>query len=221
VGIPAFSISEGLKFKGHDLAWGEAQSKDYVEHRYHKPSDAFVESWDFSGDAKLASFGYALGQAAAMQSAEIKWLPGDEFEKAQKKLSSMEIDGEALFAGRPDLQLVQSSQFFYPPLARQTRISGPVVLRVTVGENGSVENIEVLKGHPLLKSAAEDSVKKLRFVAQASGKRIFDLTCEYSLPDQMAAYKGTHGGLVAGPLHILILAAPVIINTTEVVAKHG
>ena len=87
VGIPAFSISEGLKFKGHDLAWGEAQSKDYVEHHYHKPADAFVDSWDFTGDAELASFGYALGQAAATKSAEIKWLPGDEFEKAQKKLT--------------------------------------------------------------------------------------------------------------------------------------
>jgi Zn-dependent M28 family amino/carboxypeptidase len=88
VGIPAFSISEGLKFKGHDLAWGEVQSKDYVEHHYHKPADAFVESWDFTGDAKLASFGYALGQAAAIQPAEIKWLPGDEFESAQKKLKA-------------------------------------------------------------------------------------------------------------------------------------
>jgi len=66
------------------LAWGEAHSKDYVENHYHKPADAFVESWDFTGDAKLASFGYALGQAAATQSGEIKWLPGDEFEKAQR-----------------------------------------------------------------------------------------------------------------------------------------
>jgi len=88
VGIPAFSISEGLKFKGHDLAWGEAQSKDYVEHHYHKPADAFVDSWDFTGDAKMAEFGYALGQAAATQTGEIKWLPGDEFESAQKKLAA-------------------------------------------------------------------------------------------------------------------------------------
>jgi len=89
VGIPAFSISEGLKFKGHDLAWGEAQSKDYVEHHYHKPADAFVESWDFTGDATLATFGYALGQAAATQPGEVKWLPGDEFENAQKKLKAV------------------------------------------------------------------------------------------------------------------------------------
>lgn len=39
VGIPSFSISEGLKFKGYDEAWGEAQRRDYLEHRYHQPND--------------------------------------------------------------------------------------------------------------------------------------------------------------------------------------
>jgi len=29
VGIPSFSISEGMKFHGHDTAWGEAQAKNY------------------------------------------------------------------------------------------------------------------------------------------------------------------------------------------------
>jgi len=108
VGIPAFSISEGLKYKSHDLAWGETQSKDYVSNRYHKPADAFVESWDFTGDAKMASFGYALGQAAASASSAINWLPGDEFAPAQKKLHSLNIDGDAslttrnsVFAKRP------------------------------------------------------------------------------------------------------------------------
>lgn len=103
VGIPAFSISEGLKFKGHDLAWGDAQSKDYVANHYHKPADAFVESWDFAGDAKLATFGYALGQAAAASSTEIKWLPGDEFEPAQKKLRSMNVLRQESFAGNLSL----------------------------------------------------------------------------------------------------------------------
>jgi Zn-dependent M28 family amino/carboxypeptidase len=85
VGIPSFSISEGLKFKGHDLAWGEAQAKDYVDNRYHKPADAFQESWDFAGLAEMVNFGYALGEAAATQAGPIHWLPGDEFEKAGKK----------------------------------------------------------------------------------------------------------------------------------------
>ena len=82
VGIPSFSINEGMKFQGHDLAWGEAQAKDYVTNHYHKPSDEFHAGWDFQGLAMMASFGYELGAAAASQSEAIRWLPGDEFEKA-------------------------------------------------------------------------------------------------------------------------------------------
>ena len=75
-----------MKFKGHDQAWGETRAKDYVENRYHKPADAFDENWDFTGVAKTASFGYALGEAAATSGGDIKWLPGDEFEAAEKNL---------------------------------------------------------------------------------------------------------------------------------------
>lgn len=84
VGIPSFSISEGLKFKGHDEAWGEAQERDYVERRYHQPSDEYLPSMDFTGDAKLATFGYELGVQAASQPKLISWLPGDEFEAERK-----------------------------------------------------------------------------------------------------------------------------------------
>jgi Zn-dependent M28 family amino/carboxypeptidase len=85
VGIPSFSITEGLKFKGHDAAWGEAQEKDYVEHRYHQPSDEYRPEMDFTGLAKMAQFGFALGQHAAMTPALAGWRPGDEFEAARKR----------------------------------------------------------------------------------------------------------------------------------------
>src|SRR6202043_1848951 len=62
VGIPSFSISEGIKFKGHDAAWGLAQANDYVEHHYHQPSDEYHADWDFTGIAKMAQFGFAFGQ---------------------------------------------------------------------------------------------------------------------------------------------------------------
>ena len=85
VGIPAFSISEGMKFKGHDEAWGRAQAKDYVEHHYHQPSDEYRPEMDFTGLAKVAQFGYDLGLQAASQPALIQWQSGDEFEPARKK----------------------------------------------------------------------------------------------------------------------------------------
>ncbi|HLZ92068.1 MAG TPA: M28 family peptidase [Candidatus Acidoferrum sp.] len=85
VGVPAFSIGEGLKYKGHDAAWGEAQAQDYVDHHYHQPSDEYHPEWDFSGLAKMARFGFLLGQQAATMPQLQGWQPGDEFESARKK----------------------------------------------------------------------------------------------------------------------------------------
>jgi Zn-dependent M28 family amino/carboxypeptidase len=85
VGIPSFSVSEGMKFKGHDEAWGRAQAKDYVEHHYHQPSDEYRPEMDFTGLVKLMWFGYDLGLQAASQPALVQWQPGDEFESARKK----------------------------------------------------------------------------------------------------------------------------------------
>ena len=220
-GIPAFSVEQGEKFKGHDAAWGEARAKDYVENRYHKPTDVFMDSWDFSGVAKMGDFGYALGHTAASDQDIIRWNPNDEFEPAQKKLLSAGIDGEALFAGLPELRPVQIPGFAYPPLARQTRISGTVVVRVMVGADGSVESAEAISGHPLLKGAAEDGAMKMKFNPQAEGKRTFDLTCEYVLADGIAPYHGIHSGLVVAPLHIRLYALPMVINTMQATSKRN
>jgi len=84
VGVPAFSINEGLKYQGHDAAWGEAQAQDYVDHHYHQPSDEYRPEMDFAGLAKMARFGFALGWEAANQAHPIGWKKGDEFERARR-----------------------------------------------------------------------------------------------------------------------------------------
>ncbi len=84
VGIPAFSVDQGDLFEGHDAAWGRAQNEDYNAHHYHQPSDEFNPAWDFSGNAKLARFGFVVGWLAAEQKKPIDWLAGDEFEAARK-----------------------------------------------------------------------------------------------------------------------------------------
>jgi len=85
VGIPAFSINEGVKYKGHDLAWGMQQAEEFTEKHYHQPSDEYHVSMDFTGDAAMARFGFALGWEAAGQSQLIGWRKGDEFEQARTK----------------------------------------------------------------------------------------------------------------------------------------
>jgi periplasmic protein TonB len=48
----------------------------------------------------------------------------------------------------------------YPPLAKQARIQGVVRLNAIIGRDGSIQNLQVVSGHPLLAPAAIDAVKR-------------------------------------------------------------
>ena len=85
VGIPSFSVNEGMKYKGHDEAWGLKQADEYTATRYHQPSDEYNPHMDFTGDAAMARFGFALGWEAANQTPMVGWEKGDEFEAARLK----------------------------------------------------------------------------------------------------------------------------------------
>jgi TonB family protein len=51
----------------------------------------------------------------------------------------------------------------YPALARQARIQGDVVVRLTINEGGVPTDIRLVRGHPLLSPAALDAVRQWRF----------------------------------------------------------
>ncbi len=51
----------------------------------------------------------------------------------------------------------------YPELARQAHIEGRVSLNCLIRTDGTVDKIEVKRGHPLLIQAATDAVSKWKF----------------------------------------------------------
>jgi periplasmic protein TonB len=59
--------------------------------------------------------------------------------------------------------LIYRVQPQYPPLARQARIQGVVVLRAMVSREGKIENLQVITGHPLLVKSAMDAVLQWRY----------------------------------------------------------
>jgi protein TonB len=59
--------------------------------------------------------------------------------------------------------LVRRVQPNYPPLARQARIAGTVVLRAVISKDGSIENLTLVSGHPMLAPAAIDAVKQWKY----------------------------------------------------------
>jgi protein TonB len=51
----------------------------------------------------------------------------------------------------------------YPPLARQARISGTVVLQASIGKDGNIQNLRTVSGHPMLAPAAIEAVKQWKY----------------------------------------------------------
>jgi len=81
----------------------------------------------------------------------------------------------------PALEPISAVRPVYPPLAKTADVQGKVVLRVTVGEDGSVSDIKVVSGHPLLVKAALVAVQRWRY-APMNKPVLTDVTLDFTLP---------------------------------------
>jgi protein TonB len=59
--------------------------------------------------------------------------------------------------------IVKKTLPVYPPIARETRTQGTVVLEATISRNGTIENLRVESGPQLLRQAALDAVGNWRY----------------------------------------------------------
>lgn len=59
--------------------------------------------------------------------------------------------------------LIRRVQPNYPPLARQARIQGSVVLQAEISKEGTIQNLQLISGHPMLAPAAIEAVKQWRY----------------------------------------------------------
>src|SRR5438477_12936778 len=59
--------------------------------------------------------------------------------------------------------LIRKVQPNYPPLARQARIQGTVLLQAEISKDGTIENLRLINGHPMLAPAAIEAVKQWRY----------------------------------------------------------
>jgi len=66
-------------------------------------------------------------------------------------------------AGVTNGLLVHRVNPVYPPLARQARIQGMVMLQAQISKDGSIENLQLISGHPMLAPAAIEAVKQWKY----------------------------------------------------------
>jgi protein TonB len=62
-------------------------------------------------------------------------------------------------SGVEDALLIRKTLPIYPPIGREMRVEGTVVLAATISKTGTIENLRVASGPPVLRQAAIDAVQ--------------------------------------------------------------
>lgn len=60
-------------------------------------------------------------------------------------------------------RLINKRDPVYPKIARDARVQGSVVLAAIIAKDGSIQDLHVLSGHPMLVQAALDAVRQWRY----------------------------------------------------------
>ena len=108
---------------------------------------------------------------------------------ALTSLAASQIHPERVRVGQNVMsaQIVTKVAPVYPPLARQARIQGSVVLRVRVNKSGDVTDIQLFSGHPMLAPAAIEAVKQWKYKPYLlNGEAVdveTDVTVNFTLAD--------------------------------------
>lgn len=85
-------------------------------------------------------------------------------------------------AASAEEHLVKKVEPNYPPLAKMARIQANVVLQVRIAKDGSVADIKVKSGHPLLVKAALDAVTQWKYKPFTSDGNAVEITTTVVIP---------------------------------------
>lgn len=65
--------------------------------------------------------------------------------------------------GVAEANLIRKVMPVYPPLAKSARVQGTVEFTAVISKEGTIENLQLVRGHPLLVQAAKDAVLQWRY----------------------------------------------------------
>lgn len=81
------------------------------------------------------------------------WVAVMSGQEAQRKLTKGEASGAIVFKTQPE----------YPQVAKQLKLEGTVEVEAVVSEQGTVDDVRIVSGNPVLTKAAAQAVKKWKF----------------------------------------------------------
>jgi TonB family protein len=196
----------------------------------HPRGNGSIEIWLYHhiediGDNATLTFVDGTGQGDFRLAPGTPFLPGTPFMKEQiePKRSPASSQGENTSAEAPQPVRLPPDVMSglirkkvapqYPETARNANIEGSVVLDVTIGKDGDVENLQIVSGHPQLVPAAIEAVKEWKYKPYLlNGEAVVvetEVTVNFTLSSQTAnAHQNTEDSL-----QDLICLSEVLIST--------
>jgi TonB family protein len=85
--------------------------------------------------------------------------------------------------------LTKLSPPVYPPLARQARITGDVKIQLAIRQDGSIESVLLLSGHPMLAPAALENARQSQYQCNGcTGETEYVLTYTFGFIEDLKPY---------------------------------
>jgi len=111
----------------------------------------------------------------------------------------------------------------YPPLARQARIQGTVILKIVINKAGDVRDVQLFSGHPMLAPAAIEAVKQWKYQPYMADGEAIEVTTNvrvnFALAGGEPAQKGTvgdsPGGVMGGVIGSVVGSRPGAVLVSE------
>jgi TonB family protein len=129
------------------------ETQEQIQQAQTERMRRFVEAQKFSEQARLA------GERARAEAERGRGI----FEELQRRFSVAWYGQVRVESKEQDAKRLNNVLPPYPEAAKRAGIQGTVQLLVTIGKDGSVTNIRVLSGHPMLAEAAAGAVRLWRY----------------------------------------------------------
>ncbi len=88
---------------------------------------------------------------------------GGVLASANSAAPKIEVKKLRVSAGVQASKLISQPKPVYPPVAKQAHIQGVVQLAATTSKNGTIDNLRVVSGHPMLTQSALQAVRQWKY----------------------------------------------------------
>ena len=84
-GVPSAFARGNVESREHGREWASKMEQDYINNRYHKPSDNYEpDKWDLNGIAEDAKLAFSVGYRLANSDFYPSWKSGSEFRNVRR-----------------------------------------------------------------------------------------------------------------------------------------